>query len=277
MLFVSCKRFREIISIIMMMAFLMILAAGCKSGPATTSTTTGVTAGTQGKTLLVFAGAGLNKPVDELGKQFQEKTGITVQFTYGGSAQCVSQILTVGKGDLFLPGDVSELKPLIDKGLVVQQKPLVYHVPVLGVPKGNPAHITSLQDLAKPGIKVALGDPQANPMGKLSDKVLQDLGIFDKVSPHVVARAATCDPLITYLSMKQVDAALIWEDSLQSNDKIEAVNAPELKNYIKKVPATALKCSQEPELAAKFLDFLSSPDGTAIWEKWGFKPVKETS
>jgi accessory colonization factor AcfC len=38
--------------------------------------------------------------------------------------------------------------------MMAEEIALVYHVPVLAVPKGNPAHIKTLSDLARPGSSI---------------------------------------------------------------------------------------------------------------------------
>jgi len=262
-------------SLIMMLIFVLALATGCGSTGQSPKASSGAAKdqAVEKKSLLVYSGAGLRKPMDELGKMFQEKTGITIQYTYAGSAQCVNQILTTDKGDVFLPGDSAELKTIIEKGMVSAQKPLVLHVPVLAVPKGNPAGIAKLEDLIKPNIKIALGDPKANPIGKLSDEILMDKGILEKVEKNVTVRTATANEPLTYLLMRQVDAAIIWEDNMVGNENIELLNIPDFNKYIKTVPVVILKCSAEPELAAEFANFVSSQDALMIWEKWGFKPA----
>ncbi len=256
-----------------------LLTAGCGSQQnlATTSGTPGDNGkqGVEGKSILVYCGAGLRKPMDELGKMFQEETGIMVELSFGGSAQCTAQILTTEKGDVFMPGDVAELQPLTEKGKVKLQKPVVLHIPVLAVPKGNPAGIKSLQDMAKQGVKVALGDPQSCPIGKVADKILKDQGLLEEVEPNVVVRTANVSELFTYLALQQADAAIIWEDNLVGDDKIEAVSVPEMKQYIKTVPVASLKFSQQPEAATQFMDFVTSEKAMAVWKKWGFKPALE--
>jgi len=264
---------------IVMILSTVVMVGGCGSNNSTSDNTSGneepAGQSEESKSILVYSGAGLRKPIEELGQMFKEKTGILVEFSYGGSAQCVGQILTVNKGDAFLPGDVAELKPLIEKDLIDRQKPVVLHVPVLAVPQGNPAGVTCLNDLTKPGIKVVLGDQEANPIGKLSDKVLKEAGIFEQVGPNIVARAATVNEMFAYLAMKQAEASIIWEDNLVGNDKIELVKTSDFDKYIKTVPVVSLNCSENPDEATLFIDFVSSEEGIAVWEKWGFKPAPE--
>ncbi|MGI9862474.1 molybdate ABC transporter substrate-binding protein [Moorella naiadis] len=224
--------------------------------------------------LLIYSGAGLKKPVEEIGAAFQAKTGFKVTYTFGGAAQLNSQILLSQQGDLYLPGDIAELKPVKEKNLVAWEKNVVYHIPVLAVPKGNPAGIHKLADLGRPGVKVALGDPQANPIGKLADQLLQKYGLLETVNKNVVVRTPTANELVVYLSTKQTDAAVIWEENYQgAKDKLELISVPELKDYVKTVPVAVLNCSKEKELARQLAEFFTSPAAYQVWQKWGYKPV----
>lgn len=226
--------------------------------------------------LLVYSGAGLRRPVEEIAASFEKETGIKVTLTYGGSAQLNSQILLTRQGDVYLPGDAAELAPLREKDLIAWEKSVVYHVPALAVPKGNPASVRTLTDLARPGVRVALGEPTANPIGKLADKVLAEHGLLEAVNENVVVRTPTANELVVYLSTRQADAAIIWEENHRDfANRVELIRLPELDKYVKTVPVTVLACTKEPEKARQLAAFIASPAGMAIWQKWGYRPVGE--
>ena len=262
-----------ILSFILLISFLLITGCGKRSTSTSDPPVQDPPVGGKAKSIIVYSGAGLRKPIEELGRMFKDKTGVEAQFTYGNCAQLTNQILTVSKGDVLLPGDAEDIKVLREHDKIGAEKPLVYHVPILAVPQGNPANIKSLDDLKKPEIKIVLGDPEANPLGKLAKKILTKKGIYDQVKPNVVTQAATVNEMFVYLEMGQVDAAIIWEDNLVGNEKIEIVENSDFDEHIKKVPVTTLKCSENPELATQFMDFVSSSEGIGVWEKWGFRPV----
>ena len=227
------------------------------------------------KTLFVYCGSGLSKPVEELGAAFEKRTGTKVTFTFGGSAQLASQILLTRKGDLFIPGDSAEIAPVEEKGLINKKADLVYHIPALAVPKSNPAGVHGLSDLKLPGVKVALGDPKSCPIGKVADAVLQKNQIYDEVEKNVVVKTATASEMVLYLSTGQADAAIIWKENLHNyEDKIKLLQVPELDSYTKTVPAAMLAFSEQKEEAGQFLNFLNSEESKVIWEKWGYQTVK---
>jgi len=225
-------------------------------------------------TLLIYSGAGLRKPVEDIGSAFKEKTGIDVSFIFGGSAQLNSQILLTKKGDVYLPGDIGELEPLTEKELILDSKQIVYHIPVLVVAKNNPKNIYTLADLQKNDVKIALGDSKANPIGKLSNKLLDKNGILSAVEKNVVVRTSTVNELVLYVSEGQADAAIIWEENyFNAKNHLEIIDVPELKDFVKTVPVAVLKFSEQKTAAEKFYEYMTDDEAMDIWEKWGYRPV----
>jgi len=254
---------------ILLLGLLFAATAGCAGGKGQP----GQAGGKAPATLLVYSGAGLKRPVEEIGATFEKQTGIKVTYTFGGSAQLNSQILLTKKGDVYLPGDVQELEPL--KEMVKWQKDVVYHVPTLAVPKNNPAGVRTLADLGRPGVKVALGDPQANPIGKLAGRLLEKYGLAEAVNKNVVVRTPTVSELVVYVSTRQADAAIIWEENYRGfQDQVELIPLPELQKFTKTVPVAVLACSQETAAARQLAEFMISAPAQQIWEKCGYKPVK---
>jgi molybdate transport system substrate-binding protein len=246
----------------------VLAATGCASADSTDS------AGHDGESLLVYSGAALRKPMDEIGTRFKAKYGCTIQYTYAGSAQNLSQLELTGEGDVYVPGDESYTDIIFEKGLSEKAQPVVYHIPTIAVPKGNPAGITCLADLAKPGVKVVLGDPKSASVGKLSVKMLKDAGLLEDVSDNVVAQTATEPEMVVYISMNQADAGIIWEDNVFGVENIEAVKIADDLNKTKTVPIAVLKSTTNHDLAQLFADFVASDEAESVWVKYGFKPVK---
>lgn len=225
-------------------------------------------------TLTVYSGAGLSKPVEEIGKLYEEKTGIKISYIFGGSAQLNNQILLTQKGDIYIPGDIAEQKPLEEKNLILESKDMVYHIPVLVVQKENPKQIQSLNDLQKDGLKIALGDPETNPIGKVSNKLLEKYELLEAVSKNVVVRTATVSELVLYVSEKQADAAIIWKENYDpAKDKMDKIDIPELLDFVKTVPVTILQTTEQPDAAKQFYDFMSQQEAIQIWEKWGYQTI----
>jgi molybdate transport system substrate-binding protein len=237
--------------------------------------------GAQKQTLLVYSGAGLKSVMDELAVSFENKTGVDVDVSYGGSGQIFGQLSTTGRGDIFIPGDFYYTMRGIEEGLIAGDltRNVTYHIPVMLVQEGNPKNITSLEDLARPGIKVALGDEKACAIGKVSKEMLEKQGLYEGIKANnLEVTTATVNELLTYVAVGTVDAAIVWEDNvgtLVEQGKVDAVGIEPSKNSIQTIPISVTICTKNPELAKEFMDFVCSAEGLRIWEKNGFKPYAE--
>ncbi len=238
------------------------------------STTTTSKTNNDKKSIFVYCAAGLKKPMDDIGKVFEEKNGVKIEYTYGNSSQLIGQMELSHKGDVCLLATNEDYEIAKQKSLVEAKKDLVYHIPVIAVPKGNPTGIKTIQDLGKPGIKLVLGDEKSSPLGKLSSKLFEKTGIGDAAKQNVVSTAPTVNELVTYLSMKKADASIIWEDNVVNAKDIDVIQIPKEQNIIKVVPISALKSGANKDLTEKFLTFTASDEGKSIFKKYGLKPVK---
>ncbi len=257
--------------------FCSAIALGCIEEAQEPATTADETSGElthpateEPHSLLVYCGAGMRKPMDELGSLFEVEYGIPINYNYAGSNTLLSQMELTQMGDVYMPGATYYFDIAKEKGITDYEQRVAYHVPVIAVPKGNPAGITSLADLAKPGVTVILGDSKAAAIGKLADKILEENGIYDTVANNIIARGATVNELVVYTSMEQADASIIWEDLVVNSEKMEIVEIPREQNIIKIIPIGTLTFSEKKDTATKFVDFVASPEGKAIFEKHGF-------
>jgi len=224
--------------------------------------------------LLVYSGAGLRKPMDEIAEVFEEKYGIKIQYTYAGSAHNLSQLQLVNEGDIYVPGAMYYYESADEKGLVEMMVDVAYHIPVIAVPAGNPANIQSLEDLTNENVDVILGDEKAAAIGRLSQKLIAKNGLAEPINKNVIAKAATVNELVVYMAMNQADATISWEDNVYGVEDVEIIYIPEEQNLIKTIPVCVLSFSEKKEMAKKFADFVASDEGKNIYKKHGFKPVK---
>lgn len=221
--------------------------------------------------LLIYSGAGLRKPMDKIGAAFEKKYGVSVKYNYAGSNTLLSQIELTKKGDCYMPGATMYINKAREKGFVDYEKPVAYHIPVIAVPEGNPANITGLKDLAKPGVSVILGDSKAAACGKIAKKILEKNKIYEDVEKNVRAHTATANELVVYICMKQADAIINWKASLLgTEDKTDIVEIPKEQNLIKVIPIGRLTFSENKEMATKFVEFASSSEGQKMFKECGF-------
>lgn len=223
--------------------------------------------------LRLFAAAGVRQPVERLVDDFQKKTGHTVVIDFDGSGRLVAKINLTGMGDVFMPGGLMYVQQLEKEGKIISWKPVVAYTPIIAVNKAKLAEITALADLARPGIKLALGDPVAMAYGTIAAAILERAGIKAAVTKNVVVYGATVKQLALYVAQGEVDAAIIGRaDAFQFKDRVAMVDIPEIYYDAEIAPAAVLRSSTDIQAATALQDFLASPEALAVFEKFGFLP-----
>jgi molybdate transport system substrate-binding protein len=230
-------------------------------------------AGTDGDgELYLYCGAGIRLPVAEAIEAFQNETGISVTPDYAGSGVLLSRIKASRQGDLYMPGDERYIDRAEELKLAASRKSICYFVPVIMVQEGNPKKIQGLADLTKEGVKLALGDPEACAIGKVTVQIFKKNGIPpEDYRPNVAFSSLTVNELGVQVKTGHADATLVWDAiAAQYPDSADVVAIPNEQNVISHVAIAVLKCSTQPQMATRFADFLSGDHAQAIFKKYDF-------
>lgn len=268
---------KKVLAFIIIMVLAMSLAgSGCAEKGASTPVSENQEKEFDGRQITVCSGAGLIKPMNELIANFENETGADIEIRYGGSAELFG-ILTSKECDVFIPGDYYYTGQAMDRNYVFNEsvENLTLHIPVIAVPAGNPKNISKLEDLANPGVKLALGDPNGPAIGKVSETICTQAGILPEVENNTIVRTATVNQLLIYIVSEEADAAIIWEDMAswgEASGKLEIILIPDEQNKIKTIPTAVSVYTEDSELAEAFNTYIAGEEAEEIWEKWGFEP-----
>jgi molybdate transport system substrate-binding protein len=224
------------------------------------------------KPLRAYSADAIKLALDEAVLAYQRETGLEVKVTYGKTKEAFAQAKQE-KGDLYFSGHADAYEAAKKEGLALEgsQRVIGFLTVAIAVPKGNPLKIAALADLAKPGVKVGLGDPNTSQLGRVSEELLQKGGMAEAVHRNVVARGSCCSEVAALLTSGKVEAVLGWTSFAKgAPDKVETVPLP--ADLAKPLPVTGLvlTTSENPRAAARFLAFLRSRKGRAIFAKYGY-------
>jgi molybdate transport system substrate-binding protein len=227
--------------------------------------------------LMVFCGAAFKLPIEDVVELFQTKTGIKVNTVYAGVGTLFSQMLFTKQGDIFVAPSPDIMEKAITRGLLIKSsvKNLGYMVPCINVFKGNPKQIKTLKDLARPGLKIAIGNPELVYIGALAVELVErNLTEEEKngFRTNIVTFAEDFNKLSTYLVLKQLDA-IIGFHYLEGwyPDKVETIKLkPDQIQRIGSGQIGVLNNSNKKELAQKFIDFVTSDDAKKIFHKYKY-------
>lgn len=227
--------------------------------------------------LMVFAGAASKPPTEEAAKAFERKTGVKVNVVFGGSGYVMSQMILGKKGDIYFPGSSDYMELAKRKGVVFPEteKYVVYLVPAINVQKGNPKNIRSLKDLTRPGLKVAIANPEGVCVGAYAVEIIEKNFSADEKAQfkkNLINYTESCEKTATAISLKAADAVIGWRVfHYWDPERIETI--PLKKSEILRIgyiPIAISKFTQNRELAQRFIDFLLSDEGKAIYRKYSY-------
>jgi len=219
--------------------------------------------------LYLYCGAGLRKATDEAIHAFTADTGVTVEADYSGSETLLASLKLSRTGDLYMPGDVHYVDEAAKEGLIASQRDVCYFVPVILVQKGNPKGIRALADLTREGIKIGLGDPKAAAIGRLCEKIFAKNNIApEAIQKNLAYSGPTVNVLGVQIQTGHLDAVIVWGAiAAQFADSGDVVPIPADQNIISHVAIGVLESAKDPVLANRFVDFLASGRGKAIFQK----------
>lgn len=227
--------------------------------------------------LLVFAGAASKPPTEEIAQAYEEKTGRKVDVTFGGSGYVLSQMRLAQRGDVYFPGSSDYMEIARREGDVLPEteRTVVYLVPAINVQAGNPHGIRSLSDLTRPGLKVAIANPEGVCVGAYAVEIVEkNLSTEQKAAfrANLVNYAESCEKTATAVSLKMADAVLGWSVFQHWDpERIETVALrPEEIVRVGTIPIAISRFTKDRDGAQDFIDFVLGEEGAAIFRKYNY-------
>ena len=225
------------------------------------------------RSLLVFCGAGLRPPMVELAERFERETGAAIRMDYAGHQVLLSKIKLSRQGDIYMPGDRRYVDLAAEEGLILSRERICYFVPTILVQKGNPKRISGLHDLARPGVRLGLGNPEACAIGRISKRIFERNEVpWPDVQRNLLFQSATVSELGMQIQAQSLDAVIVWDAVAECYARHgEQVPIPVRRNVISTVEAGVLKYTQDEPLVRRFLEFVVSEQGGRIFRKHGYR------
>jgi molybdate transport system substrate-binding protein len=147
------------------------------------------------------------------------------------------------------------------------------------VPKANPANITSLNDLANSGLKlvvanssVPVGNYSLQMLSKASNNSSYGAGFNTIVLANVVSEETNVNDVVVKVALGQGDAGIVYVSDVPAayKDKVTVIKIPDSINVIAQYPIGVLSGSQSAQQAQSWINYVTSPAGQAILQKYGF-------
>ena len=179
--------------------------------------------------LTFYAGSVNRRALEPILKEFSDREGVQINTVYNGCGILTAQMRTLqenqdnGFPDAYMACDVYYLETVKDwfqDDVNVSDTDIV-----IVVQKGNPKNIQSVEDLVRPKVRVAIGQPEQCTIGVLTRRLLQNAGIYDRMlENNVVTQTTTSALLVPNVSTGAVDAVLAYRtDTLDEQEKLEII------------------------------------------------------
>ncbi|MGA9872029.1 MAG: molybdate ABC transporter substrate-binding protein [Rhodococcus sp. (in: high G+C Gram-positive bacteria)] len=218
--------------------------------------------------ITVFAAASLTASFGELAEEFERQNpGTTVQLSFAGSSDLVTQLTQGAPADVFASADAVNMGKAVD-GELVRGEPADFAKNTLTIvtAPGNPKNVTSFGDLANPDILTVVCAPQV-PCGSATDKVEDATGT---TIPAVSEESAVTD-VLGKVTSGQADAGIVYvTDAATAGDRVTSVPFPESSNAANTYPIAVLQSSRNPATADAFADLVTGEAGRAVLARAGF-------
>jgi molybdate transport system substrate-binding protein len=248
-------------------ALLAAAVAGCSSSSSSGSSGSSGSSSSTG-TITVFAAASLMGTFTQIGKQFEAAhKGDTVKFSFGPSSGLSTQITSGAPADVFASAATANMDTVVQAGDASNPQNFAENTMEVAVPPGNPGKVTSVNDLAKKSVKVALCQPQV-PCGVVAAEVFKNVGITVKpvtLQPDVKS-------VLTQVETGNVDAGMVYvTDVLAAGSQVKGVTIPASENATTEYPIATIKDSKHKSIAQEFVAYVLSPAGQKVLAAAGFQ------
>ena len=217
----------------------------------------------------VFAAASLTEALTEIAGTWEKGGGEPVVFNFGSSATLARQIDAGAPADLFVSADEAKMDWLGSRKRIVPatRVSLLSNTLVVVVPRDANTVIGGIGDLVSLE-RIAIAEPSSVPAGIYARKHLERISLWASLAPKVIptdnVRAA-----LHAVERGNAAAAIVYATDARMSGRVRVAHV--IENGPPISYAAALTTDAENAAGARrFLDYLRSDDGRAVFRRHGF-------
>lgn len=233
-------------------------------------------------TLTILAAASLTESFSELALRFESAhPGVEVQLNFAGSQQLVLQLSQAAPGDVFASANQKQMDAAVQTRRIDAASSRIFAKNRLVVvyPLVNPANVSALSDLTRPGLKLILANREV-PVGQYTIDFLSKADKDAQFGPtyqtdvlrNVASYENTVKGVLNKVILGEADAGVVYSTDISTDaaGKVGRIEIPDALNVIAVYPIAALNDSPNPDLANAFVALVLSPQGQEVLAKYGF-------
>jgi molybdate transport system substrate-binding protein len=211
--------------------------------------------------------------------------GMLVTAMKDGGTFTSGNMTFTAKADAYFAG-LNRVKSLIAAGVLAGPAvPYVTNDLTIMVPKGNPAHIKGLADLARPGVRLVMPNPAYEGIARQIETSLTKAGGHALEAAVYETGVRNGTTVLTHIHHRQTplfllqglaDAGITWKSEAVFQEEIghpiADVPIPTRDNTTAIYAGAMVRGAPHPTAAQAWLAFIHSPAALSIFERYGFKP-----
>lgn len=232
----------------------------------------------QNEFLQVWSCGGLAEAFIPANKRYEEITGVKISYSGAFAAALGKSLFGGAQTEIFAARVLKLAKKLKADGKMSCFKPLCFTKYIMITPPGNPAGITSVQDLADPEVRVVLAPEASPPGGEAVLKLLEKAGVKKEALENSVIQGSCVQRIIKYITSGKGDVSVV-ENRISKlpacKGKVEIIPIPDELQPPPPLTFTigVMKFAKNRRLADDYVDFITSQDGQAYFKEAGFIPA----
>lgn len=255
-------------------------------GPTQLATAQAALATPEPKELVLLVASSLTDAINEIADDFaRQPVNAGVRFTpsFGASSQLRTQLEQGAPADLFASADTVQMDGAVKAG-AIQGTPTIFvrnRLTVI-VPAENRAGVTTLADLARPGLKlvttardVPVGNYTRQALEKMAASPQFGAGFDQTVLANVVSEEGNVRQVMIKVQLGEADAGVCYVSDVTPRvaPNLKMIAIPDQFNILAEYPVAVTKNARAPATAQRFIAHLLSPPGQAILIKNNFIPA----
>lgn len=220
--------------------------------------------------ITLFSGGVNRVSIDASLREFEQREGARVNVVYNGCGILVSQMRAGARPDAYFACDTSYMEDVYerfrDHRLVSATDMVIIAAP------GNPRNIQSLADLASPGVRLAVCNPEYSALGGLTHTLLRAVNLFDPVIANVTfGDAPTADAVVTRVRTGREDAGIVYRANTTGlGGALEIIEIDHPRARASQPLAVSVD-TKFPSLSDRLAAFLSTEEKRSRFETAGFE------
>jgi molybdate transport system substrate-binding protein len=224
--------------------------------------------------LLVATAASLSPVSGQLARAFHDAHGIDIRFNFAGSNTLARQIIEGARVDVFISADETQMDGVENAGRLVpgtRFNLLGNRLMVISMqPPAEPARPFRPAELGEADVRrIAMGDPDAVPVGVYGREWLQRIGLWSVVAPKVV-RLPSSPAVVAAVREGRAQAGIVYYTDVERGTYVVPVSEGPRIVY----PAAAVAGARQTD-ARVFLDFLRGAAAGRIFDAARFIHLPE--